>query len=197
MDPRTAGARSAAVPNMDTTDATGEERRVSDESHDRRDRMTVSEAARVLGISEGAVRKRVERGKLQAEHTPDGRLVVYLDTSATARDHVRDESYDNVTTEQYIRSLEDQVGYLRQQLDAEREARTEERRRHDTILAQLTSRIPELEPARDPIPPPQPPEAPETDVDAQQGRGPVPDTEAPQEPSEAEPRSWWRRMFGS
>ncbi len=40
-----------------------------------------------------------------------------------------------------------------------------------------------------------PPEASETDVDEQQGREPVPDTEAPQEPAQEE-RSWWRRMFG-
>ena len=42
--------------------------------HDRRDEgTTVAAAAVVLGITEGAVRKRVERGKLAAERTPDGR----------------------------------------------------------------------------------------------------------------------------
>ena len=44
-----------------------------------------------------------------------------------------------------IASLQDQVRYLREQLDAEREARTEERRRHDTVVAQLTSKIPAIE----------------------------------------------------
>ena len=61
---------------------------MSDKSHDRRDNgTTVAEAARILGITEGAVRKRVERGKLAAECTPDGRLVV--DLGATTRGSVR------------------------------------------------------------------------------------------------------------
>ena len=107
---------------------------MSDQSHDTRDRLTVPEAAKVLRISESAVRKRVERGKLQAERTSDGRLIVYLDTSATTRDHVRDKSQDT-TTVRYVRSLEDQVAYLRNQLAEEREAR----RRADTVIAQLSA----------------------------------------------------------
>ncbi len=38
-----------------------------------------------------------------------------------------------------IEGLEGEVRYLREQLDQEREARTEERRRQDTLLAQLTA----------------------------------------------------------
>ena len=126
---------------------------MSDEPRDRREGggTTVPEAAGVLGITEGAVRKRVERGKLAAERTPDGRLLVFLD--ATATDTTRDTTNDRPRQsrgDRYTRSLEEQVAYLRQQLDQEREARTEERRRHDTVVAQLTqanaalaSRIPE------------------------------------------------------
>jgi hypothetical protein len=40
----------------------------------------------------------------------------------------------------------------------------------------------------------EPAEAPEMPADEQQGRGPVRDAEGPQGP--AEPRSWWRRVFG-
>jgi len=40
-------------------------------------------------------------------------------------------------------ALQDQqIRYLREQLDAEREVRTENQRRHDTIVAQLISKIP-------------------------------------------------------
>jgi len=46
---------------------------------------------------------------------------------------------------QLIETLQDQIRYLRDQLDAEREARTEEQWRHDTIVAQLTSKIPAIE----------------------------------------------------
>jgi len=38
------------------------------------------------------------------------------------------------------------VSSLEKMLEEEREARTEERRRHDTLMAQLMQRIPELEP---------------------------------------------------
>jgi excisionase family DNA binding protein len=43
------------------------------------DRLTIQEAARQLGISEGAVRKRVTRKTLQHEKDDDGRVYVYLD----------------------------------------------------------------------------------------------------------------------
>ena len=113
---------------------------MSDQSHDLRDGgMTVAEAARVLGITESAVRKRVERGKMKADHTPDGRLVVYFEgvnSDATATDTPRDSprrSHDT-PADRYTRSLEDQVKYLRGQLEEERESR----RRADTIIAQLS-----------------------------------------------------------
>jgi chromosome segregation ATPase len=114
---------------------------MSDQSHDSRDEgTTVAEASRILGISEGAVRKRVERRKLAAKHTRDGRLLVYLDrdtTTDTTRDRPR-LSRDERHEDRYTRSLEEQVAYLRSQLEQERAARTEERRRQDTVIAQLS-----------------------------------------------------------
>ena len=87
-----------------------------------------------------------------------------------------------------IASLEDQVRYLREQLDAEREARTEERRRHDTVVAQLTSRIPAIEA------PPDERESPDTVEGAPEGAGPHAATGRAQEGVQR--RSWWRRIFG-
>jgi signal peptidase I len=117
---------------------------VPDESHDSsRTSMTVAEAARALGISVSAVHKRVKRGELGHERTPNGRLVVYLDsaaTSATGRDRVRDESHD-ANPERHARSLEDEVQYLRNELEQEREANRE----NDLIIAALEERIAELE----------------------------------------------------
>ena len=43
------------------------------------DRLTIQQAARRLGISEGAVRKRVARGSLEHDKEDDGRVYVYLD----------------------------------------------------------------------------------------------------------------------
>src|SRR5215212_8160803 len=103
---------------------------------------TVADAARRLGISEGAVRKRVERGKLEAGRGPDGRLIVYLDRDTTATDTTRDRtrrSHDQ--GDRYTRSLEDQVAYLREQLERASERDRENRR----IIAALTSRIPAIE----------------------------------------------------
>ncbi len=173
---------------MDTTATTGSDD-MSDESNDRHDergatqRMTVPEAARLLGISEGAIRKRVERGKLDAEHTPGGRLIVYLDHDATATTDTTRDSHDRhepkpIEPERYIGSLEDQVQDLRRRLDQETEANRENRR----IIAGLTQRIPEIEAAprehEDPGPSPTP-----TDT-----------TGAPETYTRRRP--WWRRVFG-
>jgi signal peptidase I len=117
---------------------------VSEEPHDSsRTRMTVAEAARALGISESAVRKRVKRGRLEHERTPDGRLIVYLNsaaTSETGRERTFDESLA-ARTERYVRGLEDRVEYLRNELDHEREANRENKR----LIAGLEERISELE----------------------------------------------------
>src|SRR5215204_3357480 len=110
---------------MGTVAADGEGNLVSEESHDSsRTRMTVAEAARALDISESAVRNRVKRGTLEHERTPDGRLIVYLDsaaTSATGRDQILDDPHD-ARTERYVRGLEDRVERLRNELDQERKA---------------------------------------------------------------------------
>ncbi len=158
---------------------------MSDESHDIRDNMTVAEAARMLGITEGAVRKRVERGKLAAEHMADGRLLVYLDHDATTTDKTRDRLRPS-RDEQYTRSLEDQVQYLRGQLDQERDANRENRR----IIAGLTQRIPELEAASSS----ERPEAPQTVEEEPDRAEPRSATGASQEGAR---RPWWRRVFGA
>jgi excisionase family DNA binding protein len=158
---------------------------MSDESHDIRDNMTVAEAARMLGITEGAVRKRVERGKLAAEHMADGRLLVYLDHDATTTDKTRDRLRPS-RDERYTKSLEDQVQYLRGQLDQERDANRENRR----IIAGLTQRIPELEAAG----PSEPPEASQTAGEGPDRAEPRPATGAPQEGAQRRP--WWRRVLG-
>jgi hypothetical protein len=177
---------------------------VSDESHDTRDqRASVAQAAQMLGITEGAVRKRVERGKLRAEHDGAGRLIVYLD--ATTTDATRDTTHDRPRqsrSDRYTRSLEDQVEYLRQQLDQEREARTEEKRRHDELMARLTqanaalaARIPEQLEA--PLTVEEEPEVAEPQSDT---AGPQ---TAPRQPERVTLRglrrraaSRWRRVFG-
>lgn len=116
-------------------------------------RVTVQEAAERMGISESAIRKRVQRGKIPYEHDQEGRLWVWIDQAVTdsvngpgqQKDKSRDWSHaaSNDGAERYVRSLEDQVAWLRREL----EGRTEEIRRRDHIIAALTENLRELRPA--------------------------------------------------
>ena len=158
---------------------------------ERRDarRVAVGEAARLLGISKDAVRMRIRRGTLRAEKT-DNRVYVWMDDDAYG-DHNAVHPQDEVEGSARAEELREQVLYLREQLDREREARTEERRRHDTIIAQLTqanaalaSRVPELKaPARSPA-----------EWSEDEG-SPVDDADLVTEPPERR-QSWWRKVFG-
>src|SRR5215208_1353308 len=114
-----------------------------DESGTRR--VTVEEAAQLLGIKEESVRKRVSRGKLRADKDEDGRLLVYVDSTQTVRDEYEDQSVTD--RDELLVTKDRMIAILENQLEAEREAR----RRADTIIAQLTqanatlaARVPEL-----------------------------------------------------
>ena len=100
------------------------------------DRVTIQEAARRLGVKEDAIRKRIQRGSMQHEKAEDGRVFVWVGVSRDATQDTRHESKDatqDKTQDERLEDLREQVGYLRRQLDEEREAR----RRADTIIAQL------------------------------------------------------------
>jgi hypothetical protein len=134
-------------------------------------RLTVAQAAAALGITEGAVRSRIKRGTLPTEKE-GGTVFVLLGrgtsqaTQTTNTDVPRDQS-------ELIASLQDQVRYLREQLDTEREVRTEERRRHDTVLAQLSAANAEqARTIRELEAPQEPPETAETAEEAPEGAGP-------------------------
>jgi hypothetical protein len=90
----------------------------------------VQEAARRLGITESAVRKRVQRRVMGHDKEADGRLYVYLDTQDTYRDKVRDSSYDML-----VRRLENENEFLRRELE-----------RKDTILLNMTEAMRALNP---------------------------------------------------
>ncbi|MGI9050524.1 MAG: helix-turn-helix domain-containing protein [Rubrobacteraceae bacterium] len=117
------------------------------DQHDRpetRERLTVTEAARRLNITVEAIRGRIKRGTL--EHEREGNRVYVLRGDRTDDNQTTPSPDQSNNQSRLVEALQDQVAYLREQLDEERRTRTEERRRHDTIIAQLTSRIPELEP---------------------------------------------------
>jgi predicted ArsR family transcriptional regulator len=175
-----------------------------------RERVTVQEAARRLGIKDDAIRKRIQRGTLEHDKGEDGRVYVYLDPSSVVsgdarggeatQDATRDTSYDA-----FLVGLQEQVSYLRSVLQEERDAR----RRADTIIAQLTKanaalaqRMPKLR-------------APQRHEEAargatedgapgaheKDGTGDPPDPARPRDTAELPVRGslarpWWRRAFG-
>lgn len=142
-------------------------------------------AAAILGTSTEAVRKRATRGTLESEKREDAQGVsrVYVRVDSGRTEGGREPQGETPQAE-LVASLQDQVEYLRGQLDI----RTEELRRKDHIIAALTDRIPELEAPR---------EQPESTQQAQDNA-----QEPEQEPGrvedlgEPESRSWWRRVFG-
>jgi hypothetical protein len=160
-------------------------------------RLTVPEAAEALGVTVDAVRGRIRRGKLRAEHH-EGAVYVWINASegGTGRGPSATSHGPSADQSERVEDLREQVTYLREQLDREREARTEERRRHDTIIAQLSAA--NAEQART-----------IRAIEAPASEAPVEDAEmAAAEPEEASPRSaaggtretaqrpWWRRLFG-
>ncbi len=153
------------------------------------ERLTVAQAAGALGITEGAVRSRIKRGTLPT--AKEGAAVFVLLGGSTSQANQPPNTGVPGDQSELIASLQDQVSYLRERLDAEREARTEERRRHDTVVAQLTSKIPAIEAPR---------ESPETASEASEAsEGAEPHSYAggPQEGVQPRPRTpWWRRVLG-
>jgi predicted nucleic acid-binding Zn-ribbon protein len=148
-------------------------------------KVTVQEAAGALDTSVDAVRQRIKRGKLQKaepDDPADSRVYVWLDSDHTeARHEAQGEGTVNLSA--LVESLQDQVGYLREQLQAERQAHSEARR----LLAAALERIPpQLE---------TPPESPGGAVEASgpPDRGDPPATGGAQEGVQ---RPWWRRVFG-
>jgi hypothetical protein len=149
-------------------------------------RLTVHDAARRLGISEDAVRMRVKRGTLSADKE-GGRLYVLLDIEPTT-----EPTTDR--TDELIEELKDRVHRLEYQLDQEREARTEERRRQDTVIAQLSRANEEqARTIRQLEAPSEPRESPQTAREEPARAEPRPDRVEAQEGAR---RPWWRRMFG-
>lgn len=149
-----------------------------DRSQDVLDRLTVAQAADRLGVTQDAIRKRIARGTIRHGKDHDGRLFVYLDTFERASKTYQDEAFKNDqdgNQDKYARNLEDQIEFLRQELE-----------RKDAIIMSLTQRIPELEASSEPR------EAPLTASESAGKDGGVGEDEQ-QAPSEQ--RSWLHRFF--
>jgi hypothetical protein len=96
-------------------------------------RVTIREAAARLGVTEAAIRKRIQRGSLDKELGSDGRVYVYLDLT---QDISRPESqvHRDPLVEELVEELRDRVAFLEQALDR----RSVEAERYQQIVAGLT-----------------------------------------------------------
>lgn len=169
-----------------------------------RDRITVQEAARRLGVKDDAIRKRVQRGTLEHDKGPDGRVFVYLDaTHDAAEDLYKDStmysSQDGSNGSSWDTAHDSSYAVLVEILRSELEdwkgvvvTRDEELRRKDSIIMQmaqanasLSARVPELEASGDERGGPE--TASETSTEAEV---------RPYPPHEPQRSSWWRRFFG-
>jgi hypothetical protein len=151
-----------------------------DEGDRRRvDSLTIQQAARALGISEGAVRKRVSRDTLKHDKGDDGRVYVYLDAGdRRGVDEVQDAGVDP-NNSALISQLRDEVAYLR-----------DENRRKDEIIMQQAMTMRQLSAAS-------PQEPPESSVAVEEEPERVEPRPGTSEAREGAQRPWWRRVFGS
>jgi hypothetical protein len=133
------------------------------------DRITVPEAAELLGLTQSAVRKRIQRGTIPWDKDAEGRIYVYVDPSETGGDESRD-TLAGRSRDEVLQLYKEQVDFLRRELE-----------RKDTIIMSLTQRIPELEPA------PEPREPPDTATEE------IVKGDAP--PGQQKRRSWLSRFF--
>ena len=146
-------------------------------------RLTVPEAAEVLGVTVDAVRGRIRRGTLHSERE-SGTIYVWVDRSETDRPGPSPTSRGpSLDQSELVGELRGRVEDLREQLQAERQAHAEARR----IIAGLVERIPAIE-------------APQEASEASETVEEVPDRAEPQSgvpgPQEGVQRPWWRRVFG-
>lgn len=156
--------------------------------------VTVAEAAERAGISRAAARKRLRRGSWRAwkidgewrvdpasldeeagspavpDAAPPAGSTVVPDTGrATGPDAAP-----------LLAALQDEVTYLRRKLDE----RDEEMRRQTITIAQLVSRLPQLQAAAPPV---------DTPSEAQEAEEAQPHEDATPEPLEQRP--WWHRAW--
>ena len=176
-------------------------------------KVSVYEAAGILGVTVDAIRKRIQRGTIPHQRDEGGRVWVILDAGTGSQDTTgtpqdvpgstvpRQDEHRTSTLlqakDETIAELRDQVDYLRgivETRDRELEARTEELRRRDIIISSITQRIPELPPASSegvPDVPEKAPGEPEgTKEEGERAAGGQDDQEPPRQQ-----RSWLGRFF--
>jgi hypothetical protein len=150
-------------------------------------RVSVYEAAEVMGLTVDAIRKRISRDTIPHKRDEDGRVWVLLDADQDAASKVQDTDQPQSDSSALISAKDETIATLREQLEAERQAHAEARR----LLLEALTKIPAAREA-----PSETPQAAETVTETPEGAEDR--SHAPGAHSEAEgvQRPWWRRVFG-
>ena len=112
-----------------------------DRSQTSRQRVTVAQAAEILGVSVEAVRGRIKRGTLEHErHSGTVYVLLPADQMPTGRQPGDDQTTDRPRSDgdALISEMRDRIESLEHQLEQERQANSEHRR----LLAAALERIP-------------------------------------------------------
>jgi len=168
--------------------------RTTDQTKPDHDRTTIAEAAKRLGVSTDAIRKRLSRGQLHGEKV-GGTWVVFLPaaTSQMVKISPFDQTPDRTgpdDRDRLIAALEDDIAFLRRELDT----RNDELERRDVLLREALGRIPQLPsglytPEKDESRT-EPPDASPT------GQGDEKAADTTSDTSSSRVRPWWGRLLG-
>jgi hypothetical protein len=160
-------------------------------------RVTIREAAARLGVTEAAIRKRIQRGAMDKEMGEDGRVYVYLPLSLD-KSHPESQIHRDPLVEELIEELRDRVAYLERSL----ERRSVEVERYQQIVAgltqtnnQLSARVLQLEAPTEPTGPAESHEKPAQEP-AEATPAPGQGTTLHTYESRSSEKPWWRRVFG-
>jgi hypothetical protein len=113
-----------------------------EEGHTSSNRVSVYQAAEIMGVTVDAIRKRVSRGTISHERDEDGRVWVVLDTDQDAASKVRDADQPQSASDALISEMRNRIAFLEQEMEAWRE----ESRRKDTIIMNMTEAMKALNP---------------------------------------------------
>jgi hypothetical protein len=153
------------------------------------DRVSVSEAAHRLGISQDAVYKRIKRGTIPWDKGEDDKTYVWIDEVDGSTDRARQstdrpfESSNYVSKDELLSEMRARVSFLEEELQ-----------RKDAILMTMAQRIPELEAPKEASSEPR--ESSETTTEKFPGTHAPPTPETPATGQQERKRSWWRQFFG-
>src|SRR5215208_649088 len=136
-------------------------------------RVTLREAADILGLSKEAVRKRVIRGTLRSDTGGDGRRYVYLDAGG---DEPPTHEGDALISE-----MRSRIQFLEDELQ-----------RKDAILLNMTEAMKALNPPPHEAAPQEGRESPQTFEEEPERAGPRSDAPGAQEGVQ---RPWWRKLI--